>query len=104
MLEDVGEADQAGELNVALAQLINEFFQIDARLCKFALGMNRDMHFVIDREVSVSPVADAVEARRVVGGPGAGNAGGGVVGYWWVLGTNSLRLLRCRAVAVSVGL
>ena len=75
MLEDVGEANQAGKLDVALAKLIDEFFQIDRRLGEVAVRMDGDMALVVDGEIAVAPVADAIELGGILGRPDAWDAG-----------------------------
>ena len=59
MAEDVGEAEQDRELDAAFLELIDEFLEVD-RLLGLLVRMDDDVALVVDGEVALAPVADAV--------------------------------------------
>src|SRR5206468_9857222 len=69
VLEDVGETDQAGELDVAPAELIDELLEIDARLREFSARVDGDVAFIVDFKIAVPPVANAIKSCRVLHAP-----------------------------------
>ncbi len=74
MPEDVGEADQQRRLNVALAEFINELFEVDMKrwiLC----GMNGDVALLAHREIALAPLLNPVKRLGVLCGPGPARFG-----------------------------
>ena len=68
VFEDIGETDQDGQGNTARLKLVYELLQIDG-VIRSLVGMNRDMTFVVDREVILSPVLDVISVNRVLNCP-----------------------------------
>jgi hypothetical protein len=89
VLQDVGEADEAGELDVALAQLVDELFEVDV-LLRVLPRVDGDVAVVVDAEVTLAPVGDAVDLGRLGGRPGAwlGAIGGAGAQRGWVHGVD----------------
>ncbi len=71
VFEDVGEADQHGRLDVALAELVDEFFEVDLAIF-VGVGVDGDGAFGGDGEVSLAPVVDAVSSGGIGGSPRRG--------------------------------
>ena len=71
--QNVGETEKDRQSDVALAQLVDQFFQIDADggVLRWVDG---DVAVVVDGKISVAPLLDAVEARAVLQRPGFGMA------------------------------
>ena len=65
--EDVGEAEQDRQLNAAGLELIDQFLEVDG-LFGVLVGVDGDVAVLVDAEVALAPVADAVESR---GRPGS---------------------------------
>ena len=65
MAEDVGEAEQDRQLDAAGLELVDEFLEVD-RLLGRLVGMDGDVAGLVDAEVALAPVADAVEFEGVV--------------------------------------
>jgi hypothetical protein len=71
VFEDVGEADEHGGLDVALAELVDEFFQVDLAVF-VGVRVDGDGAFGGDGEVALAPVVDAVGSGGIGGGPRGG--------------------------------
>ena len=67
-LEDLGEADQKGQTDPPLAQLVDQTFEVDRRRPGPA-GVHDEVAQVVDGEVVVPPAGDVVEVGGVGGGP-----------------------------------
>ncbi len=59
MAQDVGEAEEDGELDAAHLELIDEFLQVDGVIGPF-VGMDGDVAELVDVEVAFAPAMDAV--------------------------------------------
>ena len=76
--EDVGEADEERRLDAAFAELIDEVLEVDGPL-GVLVGVDGDVPELVDPEVALAPVLDAVGLERVVELPRGVEVGG--VGY-----------------------
>ena len=59
MAEDVGEAEQDRQLDAARLELVDELLEVD-RLFGPLVRMDGDVPRLVDAEVALAPVADAV--------------------------------------------
>ena len=63
-LEDVGEADEQRQPDAAAGDLVDELLEVDLAVLG-AGGVRLDVPCLVDREVVVAPVLDAVNLGRV---------------------------------------
>ncbi len=68
MPQDVGEAQQDGQLNAAGLKFINQVLEVDGLILALG-GMNGDVAVGIDAEVTFAPVPDAVGLNGILGLP-----------------------------------
>ena len=78
-LDDVAKPHQQRQAQAALAQLVDQFLQVEARTGG-ALGADLYGAAVVNAEVTGTPSANAVEIAGVFDGPGAAGFGNGTVG------------------------
>ena len=71
VLQDFAEADQDRQRDAAQLEIVDQFFQIDARV-RFLVGMDQQVAVLADRKIAFAPTGDVVELRGVGGGPSIG--------------------------------
>ena len=67
--EDVGEPEQDRELDAAVLELVDQVLEVDGRV-RVLVRVDGDVAELVDPEVALAPVADAVGLDGVVQPPG----------------------------------
>ena len=68
VLQDVGEADEDGEVDAAQDQRVDQFLEVDGAR-GILLGVDEDVSVVAHRKVALAPTGDVVEVAGRLRGP-----------------------------------